>query len=261
MRNRESFNKAAKLYDEVRPSYPDKLIEWIIHKTDLRLDDNLLEIAPGTGQCTKKFAERNYQIHAVELGDKLAEILLYNMKDRQVTVDVSSFEDWETKSIPKYKLIYCATAWHWIDPVVKYEKTLNLLDDDGRLAIIWNNAMGSVDNEIMDEAYNILFSYHKETPYSTKPRTEEETKAHALGTKGMLEESGHYVLDDYFEQKWSFTQPKERLIKGFYSQSSFLSLDELDKIELKRRLEVIFKDMDNEVDTIFKSVVYLLKKK
>lgn len=261
MRNRESFNEAAELYNEVRPSYPNELIDFIIEKTNLTHQDDLLEIAPGTGQCTRKFAEKEYKIHAVELGDKLAALLLKNMKDKDVTVDISPFEEWVAPDNKKYKLIYCATAWHWIDPNIKYQKTSDLLLDDGRLAVIWNNSLGTASNDILEEAYDILFSYHKETPLSTKPKTEEEIKSQVLGTKDMLEESGHYLLDDYFVKTWHIYQPKERLIKGFYTQSSFLSLSDDDKKQVKKVLSGVFTKLESEVQTFFKSVVYLLKKK
>ncbi len=261
MRSRESFNKAAELYDQVRPTYPNELIDWVIEKSNLDLVDSLLEIAPGTGQCTRKFAERNFKIHAVELGDKLAAILRENMTDKKVTVDIAPFEEWIHSSTNKYRLIYCATAWHWIDPEVKYKKTYDLLEDNGRLAIIWNNALGTIENKIMDEAYKLLFSYHKETPHSTKPKTQDEIKMKSLGTKGMLEESGYFILDDYFEKTWSFQQPREKAIKGFYSQSSFLSLCENDQNELKEKLEILFRNLDNELEAHFKSVVYLCKKR
>lgn len=261
MRSRESFNQAAELYDEVRPSYPTELIDWVIKKSGINHSDTLLEIAPGTGQCTKKFAEKDFTIHAVELGDNLARLLMKNMEGKNVTVDVSPFETWESPKDKKYKLIYCATAWHWIDPEVKYKKTADLLTDDGRLAIIWNNGIGGPTNPIIEEAYKIMFSYHKETPHSTKPKTAEEVKSQVIGTVEMLEESKDYELDDYFVKTWSFLQPKERLIKGFYSQSSFLSLSKSDKEELKEKLEDVISRLEENVETFFKSVVYLLKKR
>jgi len=81
----------------------------------------------------------------VKLGNKLAELLLINMKGKKVTVDVVPFEEWEPKINKKFKLIYCATAWHWIDPSIKYQKASDLLEADGRLAIIWNNPLGNMD--------------------------------------------------------------------------------------------------------------------
>lgn len=260
MRNRESFNGAAALYDEVRPTYPDDMIDWIIVKSNVNDKDELLEIAPGTGQCTKKFAERDFMIHTVELGDKLAELLLHNMRGKKVTVDVSSFEDWVPLEQKKYKLIYCATAWHWIDPKIKYEKTYNLLEDDGMLAVIWNNALDVPKNEIMSKAFDALFSYHNETPHSTKPKAVEEIDTKSMSTKDMLEESGHYLFEDYYEKTWTMLQSKEITIKGFYSQSSYLSLSEKDKNELNKKLSVIFSDLDDLLEVSFKTVVYLLRK-
>lgn len=260
MRKRESFNEAADLYNEVRPTYPNNLIDWIIEKTQLTTTDALLEIAPGTGQCTQKFVQRHFIVHAVELGDKLAKLLLKNMLGYNVTVDISAFETWQAPRNKVYKLIYCATAWHWIEPEIKYQKTFDLLEDDGRLAIIWNEALGLKGNNNMDEAYNILFSYHKETPHSTKPKSIEESDSQLKNTKAMLEASGHFILDDYYETTWSMFQPKETFIKGFYTQSSYLSLCNKDKQELTKKLSVIFSTLDNDVETVFRSVVYLLKK-
>ena len=74
MKKRESFNCAAKIYDESRPPYPDEVIDWIIERTKVSKNDRLLEIGPGTGQATFKFAESGYKIHCVEMGSNLAEI-------------------------------------------------------------------------------------------------------------------------------------------------------------------------------------------
>jgi len=261
MRKRDSFNEAAQLYDAVRPTYPDELIDWIIEKTKLNKNDDLLEIAPGTGQCTRKFAERDFKIHSVELGDKLAELLLINMKDKNVTVDVAPFEEWESKHNNKYKLIYCATAWHWIDPTIKYQKSSELLQEDGRLAVIWNNSVGDNENTVLEEAYRLLFSYHDEKPHSIKPKTKDEIKKISIGTKEMLEESKHFLLDEYYEKTWSLSQSREKTIKGFYSQSSFLSLSRGHQKDLREKLSVLFENLDEELEVHFKSVVYLCKKR
>ncbi len=49
MEKRESFDNAAELYDETRPSYTDAVIDWIIERTDIPKDETLLEIEAGTG--------------------------------------------------------------------------------------------------------------------------------------------------------------------------------------------------------------------
>ena len=54
-KRRVSFNSAASIYEEVRPSYPDKLIDDIIELSDINSSDRILEIEVhgkrGVGYC------------------------------------------------------------------------------------------------------------------------------------------------------------------------------------------------------------------
>jgi SAM-dependent methyltransferase len=136
----EPYKGIAATYDEIRPSYPEKLIEDIIYKTAIHSSDKLLEIGAGTGKATIQFAERGFSIHAIELGEDMAEIL--RMKCRQyekVTVDVVPFEKWTCKDNEEYDMIYCAQAFHWLDPKLKYENCHKLLKDSGYLVLFWYN--------------------------------------------------------------------------------------------------------------------------
>jgi 16S rRNA A1518/A1519 N6-dimethyltransferase RsmA/KsgA/DIM1 with predicted DNA glycosylase/AP lyase activity len=88
----EPYKGISVIYDEIRPSYPEKLIQDIISKTNLKLEDRLLEIGAGTGKATVQFAEKGFTIHAVELGKDIAEIF----KDKcvnypKVSLDVEPF--------------------------------------------------------------------------------------------------------------------------------------------------------------------------
>ncbi len=44
----EPYKGIADIYDEIRPSYPEGLIQDVISKTNLKLSDRLLEIGAGT---------------------------------------------------------------------------------------------------------------------------------------------------------------------------------------------------------------------
>ena len=116
MQRKESFDHAAKIYHESRPSYPDEVIDWIIQRTEVKKDNRLLEIGAGTGQATFKFAERGYKIHCVEMGRNLAKILQEKGADYDLKVDVSAFEKWQPETPFKTSFIFSAAAFHWIDP-------------------------------------------------------------------------------------------------------------------------------------------------
>jgi 16S rRNA A1518/A1519 N6-dimethyltransferase RsmA/KsgA/DIM1 with predicted DNA glycosylase/AP lyase activity len=70
----EPYKGISNIYDEIRPSYPERLIQDVISKTNLKMSDKLLEIGVGTGKATVQFAEKGFTIHAIELGEDMAEI-------------------------------------------------------------------------------------------------------------------------------------------------------------------------------------------
>ncbi|MBL4935024.1 methyltransferase domain-containing protein [Clostridium sp. YIM B02515] len=136
----EPYKGIAATYDEIRPSYPEKLIEDIITKTGISLGDRLLEIGPGTGKATIQFADKGFSVHGIELGEDMAAILRNKCKQyEKVTVDVVPFEQWTGVDNEEYDMIYCAQAFHWLDPKIKYEKCHKLLKDGGYLVLFWYN--------------------------------------------------------------------------------------------------------------------------
>lgn len=78
MKRNESFDKMASLYDKIRPSYPEQLIEDIISKAQITSIARLLEIGAGTGKATVQFAEKGITIDCIEMGESLAEVLKFN---------------------------------------------------------------------------------------------------------------------------------------------------------------------------------------
>jgi SAM-dependent methyltransferase len=71
----------------------------------------------------------------VELGSALAAEARRNLAafDR-VTVVNAGFESWQPPAGQTFGLVFAATAWHWIDPAVRYEKAAALLRPGGHLA-------------------------------------------------------------------------------------------------------------------------------
>ena len=59
---RTTFNNVAELYDEVRPGYPEALIEDALTLSEIPPDGRILEIGCGTGKATLPFARRGYAI-------------------------------------------------------------------------------------------------------------------------------------------------------------------------------------------------------
>ena len=58
---RTIFDQTTLDYDEVRPGYPEELIEDVISISAISKDRRILEIGCGIGQATIPFAKRDIQ--------------------------------------------------------------------------------------------------------------------------------------------------------------------------------------------------------
>ncbi len=135
-RLRQTFDAAARDYQEARPEYPDALFAALIALAGLRPQtDALCEIGPGPGKATLDLARRGFALTGVELGAALAARARENLAgwDR-VTIVNADFESWQSDPDASFALVFAATAWHWIDPAVKYGKAWSLLRPGGHLA-------------------------------------------------------------------------------------------------------------------------------
>jgi SAM-dependent methyltransferase len=128
-----TFDRAAELYQRARPEYPSALYDRLLEVTGLGPDSRLLEIGCATGKATLPLARSGYRIVCLEPGLSLATKARRTLADFDVTVIESRFEQWEPAG-RRFSLVYAATAWHWIDPSVRFEKASRVLEPGGFLA-------------------------------------------------------------------------------------------------------------------------------
>jgi SAM-dependent methyltransferase len=112
------FDATAERYDAARPEYPVELFDDLA--ACLEPGASLLEIGCATGKATRPLLARGFRVTCVEIGPSLA------ARARKLGLDVHNarFEDFETDE--RFDLVFAATAWHWLDPAVKYAKAAAL---------------------------------------------------------------------------------------------------------------------------------------
>jgi SAM-dependent methyltransferase len=136
---RASFDAMARLYDQMRPGYPDALFDDLctttgVGSTGLALQSRLLEIGCGTGHATLPLAGRGLRIDCVELSGKMAAVAQEKLaRFPRVRVTVADFDTWETDA--RYHLVYSASAYHWLNPDTRVERIARLLQPRGWLAV------------------------------------------------------------------------------------------------------------------------------
>lgn len=130
-----AFNAAAELYQQARPEYPEALFDALVEEAGIRVGDRLLEVGCATGKATLPLARRRFRITCVEIGPELAAVARRNLKALpNVEVICGAFESWQPPLGQQFDLVFAATAWHWIDPAVRYQRAFELLRPRGHLA-------------------------------------------------------------------------------------------------------------------------------
>ena len=135
-RLRMMFEEVPELYDRARPIYPAQVFDDLVALAGLPEGGRIVEIGCGTGQATLPLAERGFEIVCVELGAGLAEVARRKLAPfPNVEIVNDRFETWESEA-GDFDAVVAFTAFHWIDPEVRYAKSARVLRNDGALAVV-----------------------------------------------------------------------------------------------------------------------------
>jgi SAM-dependent methyltransferase len=135
-RRKESFDAAAPDYDRYRSPYPDEVVDEVLHGLRIHPGSRVLEIGCGTGQLSVALASQGTTLVAVELGVNLAGFARTRLDPYlSAQVEVSAFEDWPLPE-ERFDVVVSASAFHWVDPNIRYSKAAQALRPGGVLTIV-----------------------------------------------------------------------------------------------------------------------------
>ena len=130
------FNQVAGEYDRHRPTYPEQLIDLACQTASLKHGDRVLEIGCGTGQLTRSLLDRGLRVTAVEPGDRLAGLARQRLQGTgELELVNTRFEDAQLPH-EHFRAVFSASAIHWIDPNVGWQRVADALVPGGTLALI-----------------------------------------------------------------------------------------------------------------------------
>ena len=130
------FDEIADEYDRVRPAYPDELVDQACRVAGIGSGDRVLELGCGTGQLTRSLVARGLRVTALEPGKSLMALARQNLEGAgEVEFVNAQFED---ASLPRkqFLAVFSASAFHWIDPRVGWQKAADVLVPGGTLALM-----------------------------------------------------------------------------------------------------------------------------
>ena len=242
------FNTAATLYEEVRPEYPEKLIQDIVDLSGLNDHSRILEIGCGTGKATRPFAERGYELVCLDIGVDMIAVAKEKLKAfSNVSFVTEAFEGWESGE--KFDLIISATAFHWIDPEVRYLRASEVLGSKGFLAV-FSNQHARKDEGFFAEVQDLYDRYY--------PLPTENRPTHATHFPGVE------AFQDPIKRvyPWTRTYSSQQYIKLLNTYSDHIALPDKNKRLLFEGIVNLSETKyDGQITKHYAAVLDLRKKK
>ena len=130
------FDEIAAEYDRRRPTYPDELVDQACQVAGIGAGDHVLEVGCGSGQLTRSLVARGLHVTALEPGKSLIALARQNLEGAGEVEFVNA--QFEVALLPRerFQAVFSASAFHWIDPEVSWQKAADVLVPSGTLALV-----------------------------------------------------------------------------------------------------------------------------
>ena len=156
------FDQVADAYDRHRPTYPEQLVDLACQIAGLGRGDRVLEIGCGTGQLTHSLLARGLRVTAIEPGAQLSELAQQRLGGTgDLELVNARFEDARLPN-ERFRAVFSASAIHWVDPDVGWQRAAEALVPGGTLALI--QYFGLQEPRSIDDQQALLRSMTAITP-------------------------------------------------------------------------------------------------
>lgn len=211
LRGRVAFDRIAELYDRSRPAYPDELFDVLP-----LAGSRVLEIGCGTGQASVSLASRGAEVTAVELGEHLAELAARRLAAYpSARVEVADFDKW-TPPVAEFDVVFAATAFHWLNPATRVDRSADVLRAGGTLATVATHHVAGGTQRFFADVQACYRRFDPRTrPGAPRPAT-------SIPFEGQL--GPRFRAPKYHRYEWSAEYSTEAYLDLLSTYSSTLTL-------------------------------------
>jgi SAM-dependent methyltransferase len=251
---RTTFDRLAEQYDDARPVAPAEVFDDLVALASLAPGARLLEIGCGTGQATLPLAERGFEIVAVEIGERLAELARRKLAPFPgVEIVTSSFEEWDPGDA-HFKAVVSFNAFHWIDPDVRFAKPAAVLVAGGSLAVVGSHL---IVHDGVDPVWLALAEDYETV--TGKP----ETRLHvdeARDRSAEFTDGGHFGAVTRKTYMWDTTYTADEYVALRGTMSMYAELDDCIRDELFERIRLSIEAAGGVVTPTWFAVLYVAER-
>lgn len=210
------YSPAATAYQQVRPRYPQAIIDRVVEITQLSADSTLLEVGCGPAIATPAFAKLGCRMLCIEPNPDFYHLAQQTCESYpNVELQNCSFEEWQLEP-QRYDAVLAASSFHWIPPDVGYPKAAAAIRPGGYLILLWNKEL-----QPSYEVYQKLLAvYQIHTPALDRTYEDSATQAAILDQLGQMAiESGYFkdMQSEHIEVEVTYTVDQYLMLLSTYS--------------------------------------------
>ena len=246
----QGFSQAAELYQQVRPDYPNEIVNWL--KQELQLDQSscVVDLGAGTGKFIPYLEQVTSDIIAVEPVQAMREQLSLAHPEIK-TLDAYSTEI--PLSPQSVDAVLCAQSFHWFANIETLNEIYQLLKIDGHLGLIWNQR--DIEVNWVKALADILQLLEQDTP-----------RYHSGDWKKVFEHQFLFRLESVKVYSQVQKGTVEQVVSQRLLSTSFIAaMTEKQQLELKQQFEQVVyeytgKQPQNEIEFPYITYAYHFKK-
>lgn len=216
--NEEKFSGKADLYEMSRPSYAGEAIDLI--KSNIPAGSRIADIGAGTGIFTRQLVSAGFEVCAAEPNADMRERLA-NCGAEVVCASA------ENTGLPEksFALVTAAQAFHWFDGEKFRNECRRILEDGGKVLLLWNNEdkAAPIINDINEVCRSFCTQY--------KPRAE---------FRNELDEDGFFAEYKIYNFRNDLILDRERFIANRMSRSHAPQRGDSNYTEMESALSRLF---------------------
>lgn len=210
------YSPAAEAYQQVRPRYPQALIDQVVEIAQLSSDSTLLELGCGPAIATPAFAAIGCQMVCIEPNPDFYRLAQQSCKPYpNVEIQNCLFEEWALEP-EKFDAVLAASSFHWIDPKIGYAKAAAALRPQGHLILLWNKEL-QPRYEVYQQLSEVYQTY---APALNRTYEDSATQVAILDQLGQMAiDSGYFkdIVTGHLEVEVMYSIDQYLLLLNTYS--------------------------------------------
>lgn len=220
----KGFSSAAELYQQVRPDYPQEIVNWLQDQLQLGKKSHVIDLGSGTGKFLPYLQQITSHITAIEPIQEMLAQLQHAYPEIQ-TLQASSEHLPVTAN--GMDAVICAQSFHWFANIETLEQIHQVLKPSGHLALIWNQR--DINVEWVKALADLIEPLEGNTP-----------RYHSEKWKDVFEQQSLFQLENVQTFQQQHIGTVENVVsKRLLSTSFIAALPEQEQQQLKALFEQI----------------------